>query len=89
MQKKVKGTGAAPGSEAGCCAVEAIVTVDERGQLVLPKELREKAGIKAGDKLAVTSWRKDGEVCCIALIRAGNLGGMVRTMLGPMMRDVV
>ena len=89
MQKKAKGAGAAAVSEAGCCAVEAIVTVDERGQLVLPKELRDRAGIKAGDKLAVTSWKKDGEVCCIALIRAGNLGGMVRSMLGPVMRDVI
>jgi AbrB family looped-hinge helix DNA binding protein len=89
MQKKAKSAGIAPGSEAGCCAVEAIVTVDERGQLVLPKELRDRAGIKAGDKLAVTSWRKDGEVCCIALIRAGNLGGMVRSMLGPVMKDMV
>jgi len=91
MQKKVKetGSGAAPAVELGCCAVEAIVTVDERGQMVLPKELRDKAGIKAGDKLAITSWKKDGEVCCIALIKAGNLGGMVRTMLGPVMKDIV
>ncbi len=92
MQKKMvrdAGSGVAPAKEMGCCAVEAIVTVDERGQMVLPKELRDKAGIKAGDKLAVTSWKKDGEVCCIALIKAGNLGGMVRTMLGPVMRDLL
>ncbi|MDH5460211.1 MAG: AbrB/MazE/SpoVT family DNA-binding domain-containing protein, partial [Candidatus Bathyarchaeota archaeon] len=35
----------------GCCKLEALVRVDERGQIVLPKDLREKAGIKAGDKL--------------------------------------
>ena len=91
MQKKKSrenGSGAGSAGDLGCCAVEAIVTVDERGQMVLPKELRDKAGIKAGDKLAVTSWKKDGEVCCIALIKAGNLGGMVRTMLGPVMKDI-
>jgi len=71
-----------------CCAVEAIVTIDERGQMVLPKELRARAGIKAGDKLAVTSWEKDGEVCCIALIKAGNLESMVKGILGPLMKDV-
>ena len=64
------------------------MTVDERGQMVLPKELREKAGIKAGDKLAVTSWEKDGEVCCIALIKAGSLETMVKGMLGPLMKDL-
>jgi antitoxin PrlF len=91
QKKKTKeaGTGTGPAMDLGCCVVEAIVAVDERGQMVLPKELRDKAGIKAGDKMAVTSWKKDGEVCCITLIKAGNLGGMVRTILGPMMKDIV
>jgi len=88
--KKGKTPTALPlGSGAGCCAIEALVTVDERGQMVLPKELRERAGIKAGDKLAVTSWEKDGEICCIALIKAGNLESMVKGILGPLMKDVV
>lgn len=72
-----------------CCAVEALITVDERGQMVLPKELRAKAGIKAGDKFAVVSWEKDGAVCCIALIKAGNLEPMVKGVLGPMMGDIL
>jgi len=77
------------GKDAGCCAVEALVTVDERGQMVLPKELRARAGIKAGDKLAVTSWEKDGEICCIALIKADNLETMVMGMLRPLMGDIL
>jgi len=77
------------GKGASCCAVEALVTVDERGQMVLPKELREKAGIKAGDKLAVTSWEKDGKICCIALIKAGSLETMVKGMLGPVMKEIL
>ena len=89
LKKKVNSAGASPAMDMGCCAVEAIVTVDERGQMVLPKELREKAGIKAGDKMAVATWKKDGEVCCITLIKAGSLGGMVRTMLGPVMKDLL
>ena len=28
-----------------CCKVDSIVTVDERGQILLPKDTREKAGI--------------------------------------------
>ena len=41
-----------------CCNVEAVVSIDERGQMVLPKEIREKAGIKAGDKLAVMAMQQ-------------------------------
>ena len=72
-----------------CCRVEALVSVDERGQMVLPKELREKANIRAGDKLAVTSWEKDGKVCCISLTKAEELTEMVRAALGPVMKDIV
>ena len=73
----------------GCCNVEALVSVDERGQMVLPKEIRDKANIRAGDKLAVISMEKDGELCCISLIKAEGLAGMVKNMLGPVMADVL
>lgn len=85
-KKAITAAGAKSGS---CCAIQGIVTVDERGQMVLPKELRDKAGIRAGDKLAVTSWEKDGQVCCIALIKAGSLEHMVKGMLGPVMGDLL
>ena len=76
--------------ETGCsCKVEALVSVDERGQMVLPKELRERAGIRAGEKLAVVIWEQDGEVCCISLVKTGQLTGMVRQVLGPMMEEML
>jgi antitoxin PrlF len=68
--------------------VEAMVSIDERGQMVLPKELRDKAGIHAGDKLAVVSMEKNGETCCLSLIKAESLTGMVKGMLGPLMEEV-
>jgi len=71
------------------CKVESVVSVDERGQMVLPKEIRDKAKIRAGDKLAVTTWEKDGEVCCIALIRVEYLTEMVKDILGPVMKEIL
>ena len=76
------------GKDMGCCKVESIISIDERGQMVLPKELRDKANIKAGDKLAAVSWDKGGEICCIYLIRAEHLAERVRDFLGPMMKDM-
>lgn len=70
-----------------CCQIEAIISVDERGQMVLPKEFREKAGIKAGDKFALTSFEKEGMVCCMVLVRADNLGKMVKIMMGPIVGE--
>ena len=74
---------------AGCCKVEAVVGVDERGQMVLPKDLREKAGIKAGDKLAVVSMQKDGATCCLTLLKVDELAGMVKDLLGPVMTEIL
>ena len=75
-------------SDACCCNVEAVVSIDERGQMVLPKEIREKAGIRAGDKLAVVAMQEHGKVCCVSLIRVEALTGMVKSMLGPVMKEI-
>ena len=73
----------------GCCKVEALISIDERGQMVLPKETRDRANIHAGDKLAVISWEKDGEICCISLVKSEGLTEMVKDMLGPLMKDII
>jgi len=69
----------------GCCSVEAVVTVDERGQLVLPKEVRERAGIRPGDKLALVQWGRKDRVCCLTLMKADSLAGSVRDFMGPLL----
>jgi antitoxin PrlF len=71
-----------------CCRIESLLTIDERGQMVLPKELRERAGIHAGDKLALISWVKDGCICCLSLIKAEMLETQVKDILGPIMSDL-
>lgn len=72
-----------------CCKVESVVSVDERGQMVLPKEIREAAGIKPGDKLAVVGWEQGGKLCCISLIKVEDLTEMVKDMLGPVMKGIL
>jgi AbrB family looped-hinge helix DNA binding protein len=73
----------------GCCRVEALVSVDERGQMVLPKDVRDAARIRPGDKLALILWRKNGDVCCMTLVKADELTDMVRGRLGPLMKDII
>lgn len=66
----------------GCYKVQALVTVDERGQMVLPKDVRERAGIEPRDKLALTTIERDGKICCIVLTKADELAQVVQTTLG-------
>ena len=87
MNKKM-GCLAAGGKGASCCKVESLIGVDERGQMVLPKDLRERANIKPGDKLALISWEKEGEICCLALIKSEYLAGHVKDFLGPVMKNM-
>jgi antitoxin PrlF len=68
-----------------CCRMESLITVDERGQRVLPKDLRDRAKIRAGDRLALVSGEKDGEICCFTLIKADLLAERVKELLGPLM----
>jgi AbrB family looped-hinge helix DNA binding protein len=89
MRKTQKEDSCCPTAGIGGCKVESLVSVDERGQLVLPKEIRDRAGIKGGDKLAVVSWEKDGKVCCLTLIRVEEFTGMVKELLGPLMGEVL
>ena len=89
MKRQAKGEPCCAPPAIGCCKVESLVTVDDRGQMVLPKELRDKAGIKGGDKLAVIGWEKEGKVCCLSLIRVEELSTMVKGVLGPLMGDLL
>lgn len=68
----------------GVYKMEALLSVDERGQMVLPKDLREKAGVRPGDKLALFTFEKEGEFCCMALVKAENVSRVVSTILGPL-----
>ena len=75
----------------GCCEIEAIVSFDERGQLVIPKEVRKKFGLNAGDKFALiscTSNGPDGNPCCFTLMKTSELQGMVGAKLTPILEGI-
>ena len=71
-----------------CCKIDAIVTVDAKGQIVLPKEIREKAKIKPNDKLAVINFQHGSEVSCIVMLKTDALENTVKDLLGPVFKNV-
>ena len=72
-----------------CCQVDAIVSVDARGQIVLPKDVRDKASIKPGDKFVLITSQQEGEACCLFLVKADQFVGSIREMLGPLAKDIL
>jgi AbrB family looped-hinge helix DNA binding protein len=69
--------------------IEAVASIDDRGQMVIPKAIRERADLKAGDKLAISVMENDGRVCCITLIKTEELADRVRDILGPAVKDIL
>ena len=70
------------------CKIDAVITMDAKGQIVLPKDLRVKANIKPNDKIAVVTCEKDGEICCIMMLKADRIVGAVTQTLVPLLKGV-
>ena len=70
------------------CRIDSVITMDAKGQIVLPKDLREKANIKPNEKIAVVALEKEGEVCCIMLIKAERFAGAVTKTVGPLIKAI-
>jgi len=70
------------------CRIDSVITMDAKGQIVLPKGLREKANFKPNDKIAMVACEKNSEVCCIMMIKAERLTSAVTKTLGPLLKGV-
>ncbi len=69
--------------------LETVVSVDNKGQILLPKDLRQKANIKTGDKLVtIAGCDENGEICCLILVKAEIFEKSVKETIGPMLREV-
>jgi len=70
-------------------SVEAIVSCDDRGQLVLPKDIRKKLKILSGDKLALLNISNGDDDFFLTLIKANALEKLIRNYLSPVINDVM
>lgn len=55
-----------------------LTTVGERGQIVIPKEVREVVGVKAGDKFFI--FAHDDEI--MAMIKPEKFNSLIKEMSG-------
>ncbi|MFH0748520.1 MAG: HgcAB-associated protein [Candidatus Bathyarchaeota archaeon] len=69
--------------------IDAVITIDAKGQIVLPKDIREKANLRPNDKIAVVTCEQDNEVCCIMMVKAERLTGAVSQTLTSLLKGVI
>ncbi len=72
-----------------CCKIDAVVTIDAKGQVVLPKDLREKAQLNPNDKIAIIGVERNDKICCLVMMKAEALGNTVKNMLGPIFEQAL
>lgn len=70
-------------------SVEAIISCDERGQLVLPKEIRKRLDIAPGEKLALINYTTEDKTLCLTIIRANSLEEVIKSYLKPVMKEMI
>jgi len=75
--------------ERSCCRVYSIVTVDSKGQIVLPKEVRDEFNIEQNDKLVLVGCGKEKDSCCIVIMKADRINSIMAAMLQPIFREVI
>ena len=86
LVKNDQGICCSTNEETASCQVDAIVSMDGRGQIILRKEVREKANMKTFDKFAVITCEMDGKVCCVALVKTDRFVETAKDILGPLFR---
>lgn len=67
---------------------EGILTVGERGQIVLPKALRSRSKIDAGDRL-IAVCLGEGERSLVLLLKAENVSKMLKSAFGPILKEIL
>ena len=87
MTKNPSGQSCKSDKNLATCQVEAVLSIDSRGQVVIPKEVRRQASIQDGDKLALVSWMCQDKICCLALIRTDNLSSEVSSVMHSLLVD--
>lgn len=64
--------------KAACYSLDAMISIGERGQMVIPKEIREKAGIKTGVKIAIITFGKEEKIWLILLMKTEKLKEIIK-----------
>lgn len=70
-------------------SVEAIVSCDDRGQLVLPKEVRKRLNIGSGEKLALLNISNNENEFFLTLIKATSLEDLIKNYMTPVVKDMI
>ena len=66
--------------------IESILTMDAKGQILLPKDVRERLQFAAGEKIALVVLENNGNPCCITLIKASLLSEGIKGFLEPLVK---
>jgi antitoxin PrlF len=57
----------------------AVTKIDDRGQIVIPKEIRDSLGWNKSEKIAIlTRMNAEGKACCVMLVHVDSLADSIK-----------
>jgi AbrB family looped-hinge helix DNA binding protein len=63
--------------------IDAVTSIDARGQVVIPKGIRGEMEWKAGKKLAIIIKEQNGKPCCVSIMSVDALSTPIKEILEP------
>ncbi len=79
MSNQTDPCGCAPDVLGGKSTLFAVTKIDERGQIVVPKDIRESMGWGKGEKIAmITRSNTEGKPCCVMLVHVDSLSDYIK-----------
>jgi len=71
-----------------CYEIEAVISFDERGQLVFPKDVRKKFDLKAGEKFVMVSCTNEQGLCCFTMVKTEAINKLIGSSIGSMVNNI-
>jgi AbrB family looped-hinge helix DNA binding protein len=82
-KKKQASCGCGQGARPVRYTIDAVTSIDARGQVVIPKGIRDAMSWNAGDKLAIIIKEQNGRPCCVSIMSVDALSTPIKDILEP------
>jgi antitoxin PrlF len=85
MSSQTDSCGCSPKPDSNTANLFAVTKIDERGQVVIPKEIRDGMGWNKSEKIAIiTRTNAEGKPCCLMLVHVDSLSSSIKGFINTL-----
>ncbi|NMC07937.1 MAG: AbrB/MazE/SpoVT family DNA-binding domain-containing protein [Candidatus Lokiarchaeota archaeon] len=85
MSSKPGSCGCTTAPNEGKNSLFAVTKIDDRGQIVIPKEIRDSLGWNKNERIAMlTRKNAEGKACCVMLVHVDSFEDSIKEFVGKL-----